>query len=406
MQKQVGVMASEIFALMEQRGLSPSKLTQNRRTYHGIIRWFTERNGGYYDSGVLGDFCTRYNEKYFQQKIKKQQYQQVLRMINYLQEYAETGEVTFKLNTNTRKYVPSVEAHELINSTLAETEFTEKYKYQLECNLRRFFCYLEDRELNAADISYSLLQEYLYYIFPSNSGNMDKTVQSLKVLLIYLKSERIIETSPDFSCISPRKAPKKIISPYSKDEVAKILSVIDTKIPVGKRNYAIILLACGTGLRGCDIANLKLLDINWKSGEISIIQSKTQKALKLPISGQIRNAVSDYILNGRQKSDCHNVFLRVRAPFIAISPSVCVHLIDRTCDKAGVDKKPGRSFHSLRRSFGTWLSAEEIDVTAISQMFGHVNLNSGKPYLSFNDTQMAACAMDFSDILVKGGVYL
>lgn len=406
MHTQVGIMVEEILHLMEKRGLSPSTLKQNRSSYFGIKRWFAKQTCGEYDPGSLDAFFKRYEDRFSRQEIKEQQFQQIKRMTNYLKEYAETGNVSFKRYVSPPKYLPSAAALELIESALAATTLTDKYKYSVKCNLRRFFCYLESRDLRASNISISLLQEYYSYIFPSNTGNMDKIAHSLKILTSYLVSENILRDMPDFSCLTPRRAPKKIIPAYSKDEAIKILTSIDTGTPAGKRNYAIILLACGTGLRGCDVANLKLPDINWKSGEISIVQTKTEKPLRLPISGQIRNAVADYILSGRPKSEYQNVFLRVRAPFTPIAgPSIFSNTIARICDNAGVGKKPGRRFHSLRRSFGTWLAGEEVDIKTISQMLGHADLDSGKPYISFDDNQMSACATGFEDIPVKGGVY-
>jgi integrase len=81
-------------------------------------------------------------------------------------------------------------------------------------------------------------------------------------------------------------------------------------------------------------------------------------------------------------------------------------MLEHACNRAGVEKKNGRSFHSLRRTFGTWLAAGEVELTMISQMLGQVRMNSSKPYLSFNDTQMLSCAMGFDDIPLKGGAYV
>ena len=41
----------------------------------------------------------------------------------------------------------------------------------------------------------------------------------------------------------------------------------------------------------------------------------------------------------------------------------------------------------------------------ISQLMGHTDMESGKPYLSFQDTVVSMCAMGFEDIPVMGGVY-
>jgi integrase len=149
-----------------------------------------------------------------------------------------------------------------------------------------------------------------------------------------------------------------------------------------------------------------LTDISWRTQSIGIAQGKTGKSLNIPISGQICNAVSDYILNGRPKTDYTNVFLRSRAPYTAFDNGRSLgQILDRACNRAGVEKKMGRRFHSLRRTFGAWLAAEETQITTIAQMLGHAEMDSSVPYLSFNDSQMYSCAMGFSEIPLKGGIY-
>lgn len=147
-------------------------------------------------------------------------------------------------------------------------------------------------------------------------------------------------------------------------------------------------------------------DIGWKTGEISIFQSKTGNPINITVNGQVLNALSDYILHARPRSKSSNVFIRGIAPYTALSGTVTLDkVLDDLCIKAGIEKKGHRSFHSLRRSFATWLASEEVPITTISQMLGHKSIDSDKPYLSFNRNQIAMCAMGFEDIPVKEGVY-
>ncbi|HBW38161.1 tyrosine-type recombinase/integrase [Desulfosporosinus sp. BICA1-9] len=82
-------------------------------------------------------------------------------------------------------------------------------------------------------------------------------------------------------------------------------------------------------------------------------------------------------------------FLRENAPFVGLKgTSTLDGVIENACLNAGVTKKPYRSFHSLRRSFGTWMAKEEVPITTISQMLGHADMDSSKPYLSFDEKQM------------------
>ena len=74
-----------------------------------------------------------------------------------------------------------------------------------------------------------------------------------------------------------------------------MLSVIDRNSPIGKRDYAMILLACVLGLRIGDIKNLRFQNFNWEDKKLSLIQHKTHKPLTLPIPDAVGWAVIDYI---------------------------------------------------------------------------------------------------------------
>jgi integrase len=106
-----------------------------------------------------------------------------------------------------------------------------------------------------------------------------------------------------------------LISPYTDEEIKKVLSVIDSTSNIGKRDMAILMLAFDTELRAIDITRLCLRDIDWQSGEIHIVQSKTKRPLSLPLHASVMNAVADYILEARPKSTSKEVFLRTLSPY-------------------------------------------------------------------------------------------
>ncbi len=136
------------------------------------------------------------------------------------------------------------------------------------------------------------------------------------------------------------------------EELKKILSVIDTTTESGCRNMAIILLAVTTGIRACDVIRLKLTDIDWRKGEISFSQDKTDKMVSLPLLPEVGEALKQYILNFRPAvSECKEVFLRCSPPKTAITNATSIaDMLILYQQKAGVERKPfdGKGFHGLR----------------------------------------------------------
>lgn len=371
-----------------------------------IKRWFDVRSDGELTKVAVEDYFAEIAARLQSGSIGKSYYKQLRCAVKRLCEYAENKSINLVYTSDMRKFQPSIKAIQIIENALANTELRDDFKYKLHSVLRKFFCFIEAQNLCVRDITRDVMVSFVHHCCDSNSGDMNYIVRSLLVLANYLVSLGTMVNEPDFKFIVPKRKRRKIIPAFSEVELAAILNSIDKTTQIGKRDYAIILLAIGTGLRGGDIANLKLADIDWKSQSISIVQGKTENSLKIPLNGQICNAISDYILNSRPKTDYANVFLSACAPLVAFKDGRPLgQILDRACSRARVEKKKGRRFHSLRRTFGTWLAAEEIQITTIAQMLGHIKLDSSVPYLSFNDTQMYSCAMGFGEIPLKGGIY-
>ena len=272
--------------------------------------------------------------------------------------------------------------------------------------MRHFFCFIEQEGLTADEITDSTFFEFLNTVSETNKGSMDYILIAIKLISNYLKTERHITIKADFSKLRLKYPSQRLISPYTKEEIKKILAVIDNTSAIGKRDTAILMLAFDTGLRAIDITRLCLADIDWLSGEIHIVKSKTKRPLSLPLHASVMNAVADYILEARPKSISKEVFLRTLSPYRSLNGANALDgVIEKYSKCAGVKKKPYRSFHSLRRAFATELSAAEVPLPTISQMLGHTSINSDYPYLSYNRQQTSQCTIGFEKIPIVSGFY-
>ena len=68
----------------------------------------------------------------------------------------------------------------------------------------------------------------------------------------------------------------RIPSVWTTDELKKLIAAIDRGSPKGKRDYAIILLACCLGMRCMDIKHLKMENFKWEDKKLIFTQSKTK----------------------------------------------------------------------------------------------------------------------------------
>ncbi|MDO5128275.1 MAG: tyrosine-type recombinase/integrase [Eubacteriales bacterium] len=396
-----------VITAMQQRGCTEYTLKEIRwSVYTPIIRYHTDSGTDICSHKLLDELCQKQEERYLKGEISRKYYRSFVTASFRIRSYVNTGKVDFAIVKDTKVYKPGDEYQTLIDTTLSETGLSKDHQYKLSIVMRQFFCFYEKRHECIAEISDRDFIEFLPVFAKKNPHNMNCGLRALRYLIQYLNEHRLAKLTVDLKVFTPKAPPHRLIAPFTQDDISAMLSVIDNNSETPKRDAAIILLAFNSGLRCADIRNLQLHNIDWKKEEIRIVQKKTGTSLSAPLNGRTLNAIAAYILEERPKSEDSHVFLRARPPYEAIkSTSPLDYMIDKYCRLASIDKIEYRSFHSLRRAFGTELAIAEVPVTSISQMLGHRDMGADKAYLSFNNTQTSLCASDFSEVPITKGVY-
>jgi site-specific recombinase XerD len=275
--------------------------------------------------------------------------------------------------------------------------------------IRQFLYFLEDSGIN--DISL-LTQEnlngFLTISVPKHKGNIANLMRPIKKFMTFLCDMGVLTKNFGRHLINPASRRKKLLPCFSDTEVNDILAAVDNSSDMGKRDYAIIKLAIGTGLRNTDIFSLKLHDIDWQNNEINVLQSKTNVVIQLPLQADVGNAIAEYILNARPQSDSPYIFLRVSKPHEKLqSPQAGRNIITSYLKKAGIPHEAwdGKRFHALRRTTGTRLIRAGIPIESVSEMLGQKRVESAKRYISLNDNELRVCCLDISEYAtVKEGL--
>jgi integrase len=188
---------------------------------------------------------------------------------------------------------------------------------------------------------------------------------------------------------------RKAYQGFTDDEIIRLLEAVDRDTPIGKRDYAMMMLAVQTGLRGVDVLKLKRSDIDWRKKEINIVQSKTGAALCVTLEAESGNAMCDYLLNSRPESDIPTVFLRSHHPVRAMNPPSAQGIVKKYMAIAGIKPESHQryGFHSFRRAFGTKLLESGTPVHLLSQLLGHYDLDSARPYISASEQGLLECCL-------------
>jgi integrase len=224
----------------------------------------------------------------------------------------------------------------------------------------------------------------------------------LRVLFRYLYLNG--HNEKDLSLFLPRSnvllRRQHIPTTWTREDVDRILSCVDVANPVGKRDYAMILLVARLGIRVSDIIHLKFDNIKWDKNCISISQHKTNEPLVLPLFEDVGNAIIDYVKNGRPPTDLDRVFITHRPPFQNFSDNNHLHgMFNHYLRKSGIivtsDKNHG--MHSLRHTLANELLRKEIPLPVISEILGHRSLESTMQYLRADTEQLRYCTLTEGD---------
>ena len=326
-----------------------------------------------------------------------------MRMLSSL---AERGIVDFSsTKSHPRKYIVSDETNNLVEMILDSYPVSPATKNDLRSPTRHFLWYAEQIGIKPQFIDDTIVMSFLIDEVPaSNGGSTGRTLRCVKYATEYLRTHGNYCLQRDYTLLKLKNDHRRIIPGYSEEEISGIAQAADTDSIIGKRDFAIILVAYCTGLRGIDIIGIKLSDIDWHNHKVSVVQSKTHTPIVSELNGVTLNALADYILDWRPKCDIPEVFLTVKAPYRRLSKGFG-SMIDKYCEKAGVSKIAFRGFHSLRRSFETVMVSKGVPIETASQMMGHKSITEDKPYLSHDTHQISFVAMDFSDVPITSGFY-
>jgi integrase len=197
----------------------------------------------------------------------------------------------------------------------------------------------------------------------------------------------------------PRDA--AIPSVWDQELVVRLLGAVDRSSAKGKRDYVILLLACRLGLRVGDIRTLKLDQLHWGDSTIEVTQSKTGVPLTLPLTGEVGEALIDYLKSGRPATAHREVFLKVQPPFDPFTANSNLHhIISYWRRLAGIKFRTPqkRGMQSLRHTLATRLLQKGTPFPTIAEILGHTSLESTRIYAKADVEALRSVALDPEEV--------
>ena len=246
------------------------------------------------------------------------------------------------------------------------------------------------------------LSEFVTYRDHLIPKSISRIVSDVRAFLRYLTMRGILQQ--DLTGELPRiHVPRDAAIPsvWDQELIIRLLAAVDRSSSKGKRDYAILLLACRLGLRAGDIRALKLEQIHWDASTLEITPSKTGQPLILPLTGEVGEVLIDYLKSGRPATVHREVFLKVNPPFDPFAADSNLHqIISYWRRVAGIRFRTAqkRGMHSLRHTLATRLLQKGTPFPIIAEILGHTSLESTRIYAKADVESLRSVALDPEEV--------
>lgn len=235
---------------------------------------------------------------------------------------------------------------------------------------------IEPEQVTLHDLQQLLKQFSDLEIAPATQRRM---ISGWRMFFHMLVIEDAIKESPADLLDLPIR-PHHLPDVLNDEEITEIQETFDRSTPEGERNYVIVEVLYGCGLRVSELVNLKLSNIYADEQYLQVI-GKGDKERWVPINERALELMLTYIHNVRshvpvKPGEDKYVFLNRRGHHLT-RQMVFIMLRDAVA-AAGIKKKV--SPHSLRHSFATELVENGADLRAVQEMLGHESISTTEIY--------------------------
>ena len=252
-----------------------------------------------------------------------------------------------------------------------------------EKDLYEYYDYAEvfQGETNPLVLNFQQHRHYLVYLQDQNYSNrtINRKISSLKRFYKYLLN--IGEISDDTTAkLSALKFEKKVMVPFSKEEMISLLDKIDYGDDFeGVRDKLIIEIFYNTGIRLSELIGIQTSKVDFSNSQLKVLGKRNKERI-LPLSHQLISSMKNY-LNLRsdfQNTDNEDAFF-ITKKGKQIYPSLVYGKINYYLST--VTKKVKRSPHVIRHTFATHLMDAGADLNSIKELLGHSSLVATQVYM-------------------------
>jgi integrase/recombinase XerD len=213
------------------------------------------------------------------------------------------------------------------------------------------------------------------------SRSRARALSAIRRMLAFAAQRDWLGVDPTEGIVGPRAA-QPLPRILRVDETLALLAAVDRETPLGLRDYAMLELLYGAGLRVSELIGIPLSGVDQRSGLLRVM-GKGQKERIVPVGDVALAALADYLeaarplLLGKRPDRSRALFLSRRGG--AMSRQNFFLLLKKLARKAGIPEDRV-SPHVLRHAFATDLLEGGADLRSIQALLGHSDLSTTQVY--------------------------
>ncbi len=165
---------------------------------------------------------------------------------------------------------------------------------------------------------------------------------------------------------------KKILPALTPVDVKRLLGTCERV-----RDKAIVLSLLDSGARASEFCELRVADLDMRSGALAIHQGKGQKGPHSFLGAKSRKYLSRYLAERGELSKDAPLFATLGGD--RLTPNSLFLLLRRLGDSEGIEHC---SPHTFRRTFALWSLRAGMNIFALQQLMGHSDLTVLQKYLA------------------------
>ena len=272
-------------------------------------------------------------------------------------------------------------------------------------DLTRYIDFLEEEKdiNNLEEISPKHIRGFIRVLNDAHlaPASITRAFSSIRSYHSFLSGENLVQQNPSQLLDAPKPS-RKLPVVLVVEEVNRILGVIDTAKPLGRRDLAILEVLYSAGVRVSELCDLRMIDLFLDSETIRVT-GKGNKERLVPIGPLARECINNYLKYERptlSKKDKNlgKIFLsRNGRPLTRMAVNI---IFNKWVKASGIKRKV--SPHTFRHSFATHLLERGADLRVVQEMLGHVDISTTQIYTHLDKEHLKEVHRTFHPFEKKG----